>query len=98
MPRRHHFHALCRKQNVCHNTLGLSGDGTVDILDVKCDPRMLGSLLKTEGYLPAYHMNRENWVSIRLDGAVPWDAAVQLLTLSYDLTNAKTGRKKTAGR
>jgi predicted DNA-binding protein (MmcQ/YjbR family) len=65
----------------------------VDILNLKCGPVLLGSLLGKEGYLPAYHMSKGNWVSIRLDGTVPEEDIFWLLGISYDLTRPK-GRKK----
>ena len=79
--------------NLPRQKLGLPGEGTVDILNLKCGPVLLGSLLGKEGYLPAYHMSKGNWVSIRLDGTVPEEDIFWLLGISYDLTRPK-GRKK----
>ena len=74
--------------------LGLSGDGLVDVLNVKCDP-VMGSFLRTqEGFHPAYHMNKEQWHTIRLDGSAPEKEIKHLLDLSYDLTAAKKNNKK----
>lgn len=74
--------------------LGLPGDGLVDVLNVKCDP-VLGSFLRTqEGFHPAYHMNKEQWLTIRLDGSVSEKEIKHLLDLSYDLTAAKKNNKK----
>lgn len=39
--------------------LGLEEDTKVDILDVKCDPDMVGLLTQTYGFLPGYHMNKK---------------------------------------
>ena len=50
--------------------LGLDGDGTVDVLDVKCDPEMTGMIIQTYGFLPGYHMNKQYWITILLDGSV----------------------------
>lgn len=75
--------------DVPRNKLGLSGDRMVEILDVKCDPVLLGSLLGTEGFLPAYHMNKSNWVTILLDGFVADDEIISLLNISYRLTEGK---------
>lgn len=69
--------------------LGLSGDGLLEILDIRCGPVLLGSLLGTKGFLPAYHMNKSNWVTILLDGSVPDNEIINLLTVSYDLTKGK---------
>ncbi len=66
--------------------LGLPGEGTVEVLDLKCDPLLRGSLLETKGFLPAYHMNKDKWITVLLDGSVPKDEIITLLNMSYDLT------------
>ena len=71
---------------VSKKKLGLPGDGALDVLNVKCDPVLLGSLLGERGFFPAYHMNKENWISILLDGTVSADEIKPLLELSYQLT------------
>lgn len=40
------------------NRLGEYSDRIVDIVNIKCDPIMLGSLLEEKGFYPAYHMNK----------------------------------------
>ena len=66
--------------------LGLQEDKTVDVLNIKCDPMMIGSLRMKEGFFPAYHMNKENWISILLDGTVSADEIKPLVEFSYQLT------------
>ena len=58
--------------NVPEHRLGLPGDGSVNVLDVKCDPRMIGSLLSEKGFLPAYHMSKSTWISVLLDVSGPF--------------------------
>ncbi len=74
--------------------LGLAGDRVLEILDIKCDPITLGSLLGMPGYLPGYHMNKSNWITVLLDGSVPKEQVFSLLDLSYDLTKGKLKKKK----
>lgn len=69
-------------------TLGLSGAGKIDILNVKCDPGMIFSLLSQEGFFPAYHMNKQHWISIALDGSVPENEICVLLDASYEMTSS----------
>lgn len=69
--------------------LGLKGKEYVDILDVKCDPIMIGSLLNSKGYLPAYHMNKSTWITILLDGSISKDEIFNLIDLSYEMTQKK---------
>lgn len=79
---------------VSRKTLGLAGEGTADVLNVKCDPLLLGSLLESDGFLPAYHMSKTNWVSILLDGSVAEEEIVNLLTMSYEMTKGKRPTRK----
>ncbi|MDE7279844.1 MAG: MmcQ/YjbR family DNA-binding protein [Oscillospiraceae bacterium] len=78
--------------DVPKNKIGLDGEETVDILDVKCDPLLIGSLCMQQGFLPAYHMNKENWIGIMLDGSVDDEQIKNLLDVSYNLTMPKLKR------
>lgn len=75
--------------------LGISGDGLIDILNVKCDPIMIGSFRLEPGIYPAYHMNKESWLSIALDGSADDGKIKLLLDISFDLTSKKL-KKRTA--
>ncbi|MBU3877072.1 MmcQ/YjbR family DNA-binding protein [Faecalicatena sp. AGMB00832] len=66
--------------------LGTNEDEVTDVLNVKCDPMMIGSLRQQPGYFPAYHMNKEKWISILLDGTVPQENIKSLLEMSFELT------------
>jgi len=78
--------------NVPGNKLGLSGEEPVPVLDIKCSPLMIGSLLSEPGFLPAYHMNKNTWISILLDGSVSDDKISSLLEFSYDSVAPKRKR------
>lgn len=70
--------------------LGLDRDEAVDIVNLKCEPLLIGSLRTRDGFHPAYHMNKDQWLSVRLDGSVADDEISQLLDLSFELTQKKT--------
>lgn len=74
--------------------LGLSGKQALDVMNVKCSTIMIGSLLSTKGFLPAYHMNKNHWISIVLDNSVPDDQITPLLELSYDSVVPKRRTKR----
>lgn len=71
--------------------LGLPDGDRVDILDLKCDPVMIGSLLDGTRYLPGYHMNKEHWITLLLDGSIPNDELRAMIDLSYHITKGKKG-------
>lgn len=80
--------------NVLQEKLGLSGKDWVDILNVKCEPDMIGSFRQRAGILPAYHMNRTHWLTVLLDGPVDRETICLLLTMSYDLIERGTKKRK----
>lgn len=90
-------HADTRKwyaliMDVPREKLGLSGGESVDILNIKCDPVLSGSLRINKGILPAYHMHRDNWITILLDGTVAEKDIFPLLDMSYEITRQKSKR------
>ena len=73
--------------------LDFTGEEPLDVMDIKCNTIMIGSLLSTKGFLPAYHMNKNHWISIVLDGSVSDDQITPLLELSYDSVAPKRRKK-----
>jgi predicted DNA-binding protein (MmcQ/YjbR family) len=67
--------------------LGLEGDAIADIVNVKLDPGLVDELSTRDGFLPAYHMNKKQWVSVRLDGSVDTDKLTALLDESFQQTS-----------
>ena len=64
----------------------------MDILDIKCDPILIGSLRGKPGILPAYHMNKDKWITLLLDGSAERGDIEALLAMSYELTVSKPRR------
>ncbi len=74
--------------------LGRKGGGAVDVINVKLDDLFLkGMLLRQDGYFDAYHMGRGKWVSILLDGTVPYDEICSWIDMSFEVT-ASAGKKQ----
>lgn len=78
--------------DVAKKSLDMIGDGTADVMDVRCGPVLVGSLLAQDGFLPAYHMSKSSWISVLLDDTVPDEQIFPLIELSYDSVAPK--RKK----
>ena len=71
--------------NVEKTKLGLDGEGKIEIMDVKCDPEMTSMIIQTDGFLPGYHMNKQHWITIFLDGRVERAMILDFLDMSYNL-------------
>ena len=84
--------------DVQREKLGISGDGYVDIMDVKCNPDTdtVWSLLSEKGILPAYHMHKGNWITVLLDGTVEKDLIFSLLEMSFDVTQSRKASRKSS--
>lgn len=83
--------------NIHGEKLGVPEKGLVDVLNVKCSPILSGDLRQKEGIFPAYHMNKNHWLSLLLDGTVSDEEVKALLDMSHQMTlpRAKKPRKTT---
>ena len=75
--------------------LGLAGEGTLNVVNLKISPEMLPSLLQERGVFPAYHMSKTHWVTVALDGAevCASDEMAEFLTeVSFTLTAKRTNK------
>ena len=73
--------------DVPRNKLGLPGTQMIDVVNLKCDPILIGSLRGEPGIFPAYHMNKDSWLSVALDGSAADDQIRLLLQRIQYLQN-----------
>jgi predicted DNA-binding protein (MmcQ/YjbR family) len=73
--------------DVSFKKLNIDKEGIVSVLNLKNIPEMIGGLRMKTGILPAYHMNKEHWITVLLDGTVAKQKIFDLIDISYDLTN-----------
>lgn len=83
---------------VSADKLGLPEAGIIDVLNMKSDPLLIGSLREQDVYFPAYHMNKEKWLSTQLGKPELDDDIKDLLSLSYELTAPKKRNLKLSGK
>ena len=74
------------------NRLGIACDEIADVLNLKCDPLLLGALVREAGIFPAYHMHKGHWISVLLED-VPEEQIKFLLGMSFELTEDKKRRQ-----
>ena len=84
-PKNRRWYALIMEAD--KERLGVSGDGACDVVNLKCASEDVSALRLTKGILPAYHMNKNSWVSVLLDGSVPSELICELLDTSFHLTS-----------
>ena len=75
--------------------LGLSGEGYVDVMNLKVDDMFLREMLtQQDGIMPAYHMNKQHWISVLLDGTVAEKKIFELIDISFAATASKKSQRK----
>ena len=50
---------------------------------------MVGSLLRENGFYPAYHMTKSSWISVVLDGSADDEKIKMLLDISFEAKAVK---------
>lgn len=76
--------------------IGVLFEDEIDILNVKCDPVLIGSLRMQSGFFPAYHMNKDKWISIWLTKSDDDEMVKNLIDWSFQATAAKKKPGKNA--
>ncbi|MCQ2467743.1 MAG: MmcQ/YjbR family DNA-binding protein [Clostridia bacterium] len=74
---------------VPRNKFGFDSNELVSVLNVKADMILIDLLVEQDGYYRAYHMNKNQWISILLDGTVPIDIIEHMIEESYEKTSKK---------
>jgi len=86
-------HADTRKwyaivMRVSRKKFGIRSDEMIDVVNLKLPTEMFGSFGAADGVYPAYHMNKQHWISVLLPDA-PEDVAYFLTKVSFEATKAK---------
>ncbi|MFM2490662.1 MmcQ/YjbR family DNA-binding protein [Enterococcus avium] len=63
----------------------MPSDEQIEILDLRNQPEKVAALVKEKNYFPGYHMNKKYWLTICLDGTVPFKEIKLLIDESYQL-------------
>lgn len=72
--------------DIPYTKVGIDSKEIVYVLNVKVPTGDIETLIKENGIVPAYHMNKKYWISILLDGSVSIEKIAKLIDISYNLT------------
>jgi predicted DNA-binding protein (MmcQ/YjbR family) len=77
----------------------LSDDGRLPEISLKCDPEDAEILRGMDPAIrPGYHLNKEHWNTIGIDGSIPGPILLQLIDDSYRLVVGSLPVKKRPGK
>ena len=75
--------------------LGIAGDAYVDVVNLKIEDMFYRDLIiREDGIMPAYHMNRKYWITVLLDGTVTDDRVFELIDMSFLATASAKKKEK----
>lgn len=95
-----------RKDNACwygallvlsRRKLGFDSDETVNIIDLRIRPESAADTVDGKRYLRGYHMNKNSWFTIVLDGSVPTEEIFRRIDESFHLADKKKKPKRNSG-
>lgn len=67
--------------------LGFQGTGSVNVINLKINDQFFhDTIIQEKGILPGYHMNKQYWISVLLDGSVPKEKIFDLIDMSFSAT------------
>lgn len=78
---------------VAKRKLGLADDGEIYVVNVKSDPEFIGMISRTAGYMPGYHMNKQHWLTVFLDGTVPVEQIFDRVDESFNLVTDSPSKR-----
>ena len=55
---------------VKENKLGIKSDKFVEIIDLRFQKENIHKIIDNNRFYPGYHMNKNNWITIKLDNSV----------------------------
>ena len=69
--------------------LGIDSDGLIDVVNLKIDRTCDFAFRGADGVYPAYHMNKQNWISVLLN-----EQKDEFIKMLVDISFDKVGKKK----
>jgi len=66
-----------------------NGSGEVEIMNIKLDRREIQGLLNEKGFYKAYHMNKQDWITIVLNDTLKDEIIFLLIDESYNIINSQ---------
>ncbi|MCM1290243.1 MAG: MmcQ/YjbR family DNA-binding protein [Corallococcus sp.] len=73
--------------------LSLEGDLPVQVVNLKADPSTVASAVDNRRIFPAYHMNKQHWITVLLNASTDVAELKNLLSASYLLADGKKSKK-----
>ena len=88
--------------DISKRKIGFADDEIISVVNLKIEPSLVGALLENDGVYPAYHMNKNHWITVELTDKTSLEQISWLVEMSYDNTKIKirnrAGEKELYGK
>ena len=74
---------------VASNKIGVNSDEIVEIIDLRYQKEEIKKVIDNVKIFPGYHMNKDNWITIKLDESVEIEKIFKLIDNSYNISLTK---------
>ena len=71
------------------NRFGDFNDDYVEVIDLRYQKDSIDDLIDNKKVYPGYHMNKNSWITIKLDGSINIEKIYELIDNSYNLSIKK---------
>lgn len=61
----------------------------MDVVNLKCEPDLIPNLIHENGIYPVYYMNKQQWISVDIEGYEEIEKIKMLVDMSYRLVGKK---------
>ena len=72
--------------NINKNKLGEYSDELIDVINLKYQKNKVLDIIDNKSIFKGYHMNKNSWITIILDGSIDIEKVYKLIDNSYELT------------
>jgi len=69
--------------------VGLDTNEPIDVVNLKCESDLIPNLIHEKGIYLAYHMNKQHWISVDIEGYEDAEKFKMLVDMSYRLVGKK---------
>ena len=71
------------------NKLGLNSDNIIEIIDLRYPKEKIEKIIDNKIFFKGYHMNKNNWITIKLDESTDIEEIYKLIDSSYKISLKK---------
>ncbi len=71
---------------VAENKLGLPSDNMTEIIDLRYEKGKTDEIVDHKSVFAGYHMNKNSWITVKLDNSMPIEKIYRLIDQSYELS------------